>query len=86
MNEFEEGVFLVGANGTYALFVEMDDHVVAVGDIFTNRAGSQPDAIFMVLDFLWNANLHHKISLKSKSDLYVVTRRFKVLAKSRELA
>ena len=31
VNEFEEGVFLVGANGTYALFVEMDDHVVAVG-------------------------------------------------------
>ncbi len=31
VNEFEEGVFLVGANGTYAMFVEMDDHVVAVG-------------------------------------------------------
>jgi glyoxylase-like metal-dependent hydrolase (beta-lactamase superfamily II) len=31
LQEVEEGVFLVGANGTYAMFVEMDDHVVAVG-------------------------------------------------------
>ena len=31
LNEVEEGVFLVGANGTYAMFVEMDDHIVAVG-------------------------------------------------------
>ncbi|WP_191621128.1 MBL fold metallo-hydrolase [Marinihelvus fidelis] len=31
LEEFEEGVFLAGANGTYAMFVEMDDHVVAVG-------------------------------------------------------
>ena len=31
LTEVKEGVFLVGANGTYAMFVEMDDHVVAVG-------------------------------------------------------
>jgi glyoxylase-like metal-dependent hydrolase (beta-lactamase superfamily II) len=30
-NEIEEGVFLIGGNGTYALFVEMEDHVVAIG-------------------------------------------------------
>jgi glyoxylase-like metal-dependent hydrolase (beta-lactamase superfamily II) len=30
-NEIDEGVFLIGGNGTYALFVEMEDHVVAVG-------------------------------------------------------
>ncbi len=29
--EIDEGVFLIGGNGTYALFVEMDDHVVAIG-------------------------------------------------------
>lgn len=29
--EIEEGVFLVGGNGTYSLFVEMPDHVVAIG-------------------------------------------------------
>ena len=39
-NEIEEGVFLIGGNATYSLFVEMEDHVVAVG-------GTQivPDAI-----------------------------------------
>ena len=31
LQEVSEGVFLVGATGTYAMFVEMDDHVVAVG-------------------------------------------------------
>jgi len=31
VQEFKEGVFLVGAGNTYAMFVEMDDHVVAVG-------------------------------------------------------
>ncbi len=29
--EIDEGVFLIGGNGTYALFVEMSDHVVAIG-------------------------------------------------------
>jgi len=38
--EIDEGVFLIGGNNTYTLFVEMDDHVVAIG-------GTQivPDAI-----------------------------------------
>lgn len=31
LNEIEEGVFLVGGNGAYGLFVEMQDHVVAIG-------------------------------------------------------
>ncbi len=31
VTEVEEGVFLVGAQGTYAMFVEMEDHVVAIG-------------------------------------------------------
>lgn len=31
LQEVEEGVFLVGSGGTYAMFVEMDDHVIAVG-------------------------------------------------------
>jgi glyoxylase-like metal-dependent hydrolase (beta-lactamase superfamily II) len=31
LTEVEEGVFLVGSGNTYAMFVEMDDHVVAVG-------------------------------------------------------
>ncbi|HSM69451.1 MAG TPA: MBL fold metallo-hydrolase, partial [Xanthomonadales bacterium] len=31
LQELDEGVFLVGANGTYVLFVEMDDHVVSIG-------------------------------------------------------
>lgn len=30
-NEIDEGVFLIGGNGAYGLFVEMDDHVVAIG-------------------------------------------------------
>jgi len=30
-NEIQEGVFLIGGTGTYALFVEMEDHVVAIG-------------------------------------------------------
>jgi len=29
--EVKEGVFLAGAGNTYAMFVEMDDHVIAVG-------------------------------------------------------
>jgi len=29
--EIDEGVFLIGGNNTYALFVEMDDHVIAIG-------------------------------------------------------
>lgn len=31
LQEVQEGVFLVGGGNTYAMFVEMDDHVVAVG-------------------------------------------------------
>jgi glyoxylase-like metal-dependent hydrolase (beta-lactamase superfamily II) len=31
MKEIDEGVFLIGGTGTYALFVEMSDHVVAIG-------------------------------------------------------
>lgn len=31
VQEIQEGIFLVGAGGTYAMFVEMDDHVIAVG-------------------------------------------------------
>ncbi len=31
VQEIKEGVFLVGAGGTYAMFVEMNDHVIAVG-------------------------------------------------------
>ena len=31
VQEVNEGVFLVGSGGTYAMFVEMDDHVIAVG-------------------------------------------------------
>ena len=30
-HEIDEGVFLIGGNNTYSLFVEMDDHVVAIG-------------------------------------------------------
>lgn len=29
--EIDEGVFLIGGTGAYSLFVEMDDHIVAVG-------------------------------------------------------
>ena len=29
--EIDEGVFLIGGNGAYALFVEMDEYVVAIG-------------------------------------------------------
>ena len=31
VQEIKEGVFLVGAGNTYAMFVEMNDHVIAVG-------------------------------------------------------
>ncbi len=31
LQEVEEGVFLVGAAGTFAMFVEMDDHIIAIG-------------------------------------------------------
>jgi len=31
VQEIKEGVFLVGGGTTYAMFVEMDDHVIAVG-------------------------------------------------------
>ena len=31
VQEVKEGVFLVGAGNTYAMFVEMDDHIIAVG-------------------------------------------------------
>jgi len=31
LQELDEGVFLVGGNGAYGLFVEMQDHLVAIG-------------------------------------------------------
>ena len=31
VQEVKEGVFLVGSGNTYAMFVEMDDHIIAVG-------------------------------------------------------
>jgi glyoxylase-like metal-dependent hydrolase (beta-lactamase superfamily II) len=31
LQEVKEGIFLAGAGNTYAMFVEMDDHVIAVG-------------------------------------------------------
>jgi len=31
VQEVKEGVFLVGGGNTYAMFVEMDDHIIAVG-------------------------------------------------------
>ena len=31
LQEIDEGVFLVGGNGTYGLLVEMEDHIVALG-------------------------------------------------------
>ena len=31
LQEIDEGVFLVGGTGTYGLFVEMEDHIVAIG-------------------------------------------------------
>jgi glyoxylase-like metal-dependent hydrolase (beta-lactamase superfamily II) len=31
LQEIDEGIFLVGGNGAYGLFVEMDDHLVAIG-------------------------------------------------------
>ncbi|NOR19456.1 MAG: MBL fold metallo-hydrolase [Xanthomonadales bacterium] len=31
LQEVKEGIFLVGSGNTYAMFVEMDDHVIAVG-------------------------------------------------------
>jgi glyoxylase-like metal-dependent hydrolase (beta-lactamase superfamily II) len=37
-NEVKEGVFLIGGNGTYALFVEMDDYVVGIGGTQTVEA------------------------------------------------
>jgi len=37
-NEVKEGVFLIGGNGTYAMFVEMQDYVVAVGGTQTVEA------------------------------------------------
>jgi glyoxylase-like metal-dependent hydrolase (beta-lactamase superfamily II) len=37
--EIDEGVFLIGGNGTYSLFVEMTDHVVAIGGTQAVPAG-----------------------------------------------
>jgi glyoxylase-like metal-dependent hydrolase (beta-lactamase superfamily II) len=31
LQEIKEGIFLVGSGNTYAMFVEMDDHIIAVG-------------------------------------------------------
>jgi len=31
LQEIDEGIFLVGGTGTYGLFVEMQDHIVAIG-------------------------------------------------------
>lgn len=31
MQELADGVYLIGGNGTYAMFIEMDDYVIAVG-------------------------------------------------------
>jgi glyoxylase-like metal-dependent hydrolase (beta-lactamase superfamily II) len=31
LQELEEGIFLVGGNGAYGLFIEMDDHLLAIG-------------------------------------------------------
>ncbi len=37
--EIDEGVFLIGGNGTYTLFVEMQDHVVGIGGTQAVAAG-----------------------------------------------
>lgn len=36
----------------------LDDDLVAMGDIFANRAGGQTDTIFMILDFLGASDAH----------------------------
>ncbi len=43
LQEVDEGVFLVGGNGAYGLFVEMADHLVAVGG--TQGAGQRLEEV-----------------------------------------
>lgn len=47
LHEIQEGVFLVGGNGTYSMFVEMPDHVVAVGG--TNGVANRIKALREVI-------------------------------------
>ena len=36
----------------------LDQHLVAVMHQLGDRRGHQPDAVFVILDLLWNANAH----------------------------
>jgi len=43
LQEIDEGVFLVGGTGAYGLFVEMNDHIVAIGG--TQGAAARMDEV-----------------------------------------
>ncbi|MCY1302757.1 hypothetical protein D9M70_524360 [compost metagenome] len=59
------------ASGTVRIVIRADpcpglgfhDHLVAMGNIFTHRAGRQADSIFMVFDFLRATDTHPRVPL-----------------------
>ena len=63
LTEVEEGVFLVGAGGTYAMFVEMDDHVVAVG-----ATAGIPDRIKKLRETVADKPIRHAVLTHHHND------------------
>ncbi len=63
LQEISEGVFLAGAGGTYALFVEMDEHVIAVG----GTAGI-PDRIKAIREVIEDKPIKYGVMTHHHSD------------------
>ncbi len=61
--EIDKGVYLIGGTGTYAMFVEMDDHVIAVG----GTAGI-PDRIALLKEVIPNKPIKFGIMTHHHND------------------
>ncbi len=61
--EISEGVYLIGGNGTYAMFIEMEDHVISVG----GTAGI-PDRIALLKEVVPNKPIKYGVMTHHHSD------------------
>ncbi len=61
--ELDEGVYLIGGGGTYAMFIEMSDHIIAVG----GTAGL-PDRIASLREVVPNKPLRYGVLTHHHSD------------------
>ncbi len=61
--EISDGVYLIGGNGTYAMFIEMDDHVISVG----GTAGI-PERIALLKEAVPNKPIKYGVMTHHHSD------------------